>query len=340
MGFSSSLKKILRNYIFIRVIEYIASLFILITINFFIPRLIPGDPLSTMIARLTAQGYIIPGGKEIVEAYRQRFGLSGTLLDQYLAYLSNLLRGDLGLSISAFPKRVDEIIFEALPWSIGLLSIAVLISWIIGNILGVFVARVRSAKLGSAIAYTALFFNQVPYYIFAMILIYLFAYLFKVLPISGSHEYTVKPELSLAYIIDVIRHSLLPALSIILISIGGWMITMRSIVVTILGEDYLLFAEAKGLKKGTIFKRYLFRNALLPQVTGLAISLGQVVSGSLLVELVFGYPGIGYVMQWSVMNLDYNVMQGCFLIITIAVLTSLLFVDIISMLIDPRVRRG
>lgn len=335
-----SFRGLLRNYVFRRVIEYMISIYILITINFFIPRLIPGDPLSTMLARLTAQGYVIPGGKEIVEAYKQKFGLTGSLFDQYVAYLNNLLRGDLGLSISAFPRRVDEIIFEALPWSIGLLSVAVLISWIIGNVAGVFAARIRSAKLGSLVAYTALFFNQIPYYIFAMILIYIFSYLLDLFPIAGAHGYTVKPELSLRYIFDVLRHSFLPALSIVLISLGGWMISMRSIVITILGEDYLLFAEAKGLKKSTIFKSYLFRNALLPQVTGLAISLGQVVSGSLLVELVFGYPGIGYVIQWSVMNLDYNVMQGCFLIITLAVLTSLLLVDIACMFIDPRVRRG
>ncbi len=321
-------------------VEYAITLYIVVTINFFLPRMMPGDPFASYIANLASQGYILKGTKQIIEFYKAKFGLSGSLFDQYIAYLRQLSQGDLGISLSSFPKTVQELIAGALPWTIGLLTAALIVSWVVGNLIGVFLGWSKKGKVNSMLTYIMLFINQVPFYILAIILMYLFAFLVPIFPLGGAYKYSIAKGLSLNYIMSVIYHSILPAISLIMVSLGGWMITMRSNVVNILGEDFLLLAKAKGLRKDTIRNKYVFRNALLPQITGLAISLGTILSGSLLVEIIYGYPGIGLLLSWATINLDYNLMMGIFVMSMFVTLTASLLIDLIYPLLDPRIRYG
>ena len=325
------------KYIAKRLIFFVITAFAAVTINFLIPRLIPGDPISTILLRMEQQGRIIPRGEELVEIYKRRFGLEGDLFTQYIRYLQRLLQGDLGFSIMAFPMTVQEIIFRALPWTIGLLSIATVLSWVLGNLLGAFLGWVRGGKAAAFITYLALGLNQVPYYFLALVLVFLFAYMIPIFPSQGAFAIGRVPSISIEFVIDVIYHSTLPALSIIIVSLGGWMITMRSMIIEVLGEDYLLLAEAKGLSKNVILMKYAFRNALLPQVTGLAMSLGFIVNGALLTETIFNYPGIGTLFIDALNSSDYNIMQGVFLITTLSVLIANLLIDLLYPLLDPRI---
>ncbi|RLF07663.1 MAG: ABC transporter permease, partial [Thermoprotei archaeon] len=216
------------KYFVKRLIFFVITSFAAVTINFLIPRLIPGDPISTILLRMEQQGRIIPGGEDLVEIYKRRFGLEGDLFTQYIRYLQRLLQGDLGFSIMAFPMTVQEIIFRALPWTIGLLSIATVLSWVLGNLLGAFLGWVRGGKAAAFITYLALGLNQVPYYFLALVLVFLFAYMIPIFPSQGAFAIGRVPSISIEFVIDVIYHSTLPALSIIIVSLGGWMITMRS----------------------------------------------------------------------------------------------------------------
>jgi len=288
--------------------------------------------------RLSLQGQQIPGGEEIVKAYKQMFGLEGDLFTQYIRYLSQVLRGSLGVSIAFFPTPVEALIARALPWTIGLLTTAVIISWALGNIFGALVGWSRNSKINIAIASVCLVLSRIPYYVLALILVLVFAYYIPLFPVSGAMRMGATPRLTLDFILDVMKHAFLPALSIILSSLGGWLIGMRSLIINLQGEDFLMFAEAKGLKKNAILMKYAFRNALLPQVTGLALSLGYTVSGSLLVEAIFGYPGVGSLYVTAIGLNDYNLIQGMTLIIIFSVLTANLLIDLLYPLIDPRIR--
>ena len=288
--------------------------------------------------RLSLQGQQIPGGDEIVEAYKKMFGLEGDLFTQYVSYLSQVLRGSLGISIAFFPTPVEALIARALPWTIGLLTTTIILSWILGNLFGALIGWSRSSKINMAIASICLVLSRIPYYLLALVLILVFAYYIPLFPVSGAMRMGAVPKLSLDFILDVIRHAFLPSLSIILSSLGGWLISMRSLIINLQGEDFLLFAEAKGLKRNTILMKYAFRNALLPQVTGLALSLGYTVSGSLLVEAIFAYPGVGNLYVTALGLNDYNLIQGMTLIIIFSVLTANLLIDLLYPLIDPRIR--
>jgi len=325
------------RYIIKRVIRYLLTLIVASTVVFIIPRLVPGDPIQSMVMRLMQQGQVIQGADKLVEEYRRMFGLDGPLHVQYIHYLENLLRGNLGLSIMAFPTTVQELIWARLPWTIGLLTNCVIISWVLGNILGAILGWRASSKTSVIAAGLCLFFSQIPYYILAIILSLIFVYYIPLFPSEGGYSMGVTPGLNLTFIIDVLWHSTLPALSIILVSLGGWALGMRSLIVSVQGEDFILFAEAKGIKRNVILMKYAFRNALLPQVTGLAMSLGFVVSGSMLTEYIFSYPGIGSLFITAAGALDYNVLQGVLIIIIFCVLTANLIIDLLYPLVDPRI---
>ncbi|MGQ9631629.1 MAG: ABC transporter permease [bacterium] len=328
------------RYLWKRLIIYLITVFAAVTINFFIPRLIPGDPISTLLLRMSQQGQVIPGGQELVEAFKKRFGLEGNWLIQYKSYILRLLQGDLGPSIMSFPMTVQELIVKALPWTIGLLVVAVLISWIMGNLLGAFIGWRRESRADTVITSISLCLSQIPYYFLALILVFLLAYTIPLFPASGAFT-TIGGRLKgLRFFVDIIYHAILPALSIVTVSVGGWIITMRSMVLTTLGEDYILLAEAKGLQRNVILVKYALRNALLPQVTGLGMALGFIMNGALLTETIFNYPGLGSLLLAAIGNVDYNLMQGILLMTIVSVLTANLILELVYPLVDPRIGHG
>jgi len=326
------------KYMVRRLIWYFLSMLAVLTIIFIIPRLSPVSPITRFIASLEVEGMLTGETRQLIEEYKKLFGLDADLFTQYVRYISSVLRGYLGPSYAYFPTPVSALIARHLPWTIGLLSTTVIISWVIGNLLGAIVGWRKGSKVSSFLAGICLIISRIPYYILAIIVVLVFGVYIPILPPGGGWTTGRIPSLSLSFILDVIHHSILPAFSIIAVSLGGWLISMRSLTVSIRGEDYLLFAEAKGLKRNKIMMKYAFRNALLPQVTGLAVSLGRIMSGALLTEVIFAYPGIGYLFVGALAFNDYNLIQGIVLIICLSVLTSILLIDFLYPLIDPRVR--
>jgi peptide/nickel transport system permease protein len=326
------------KYVAGRFVIFITTIFISITIVFIVPRLVPGDPLYAVLSKLAEMGGS-RGSPELVEAYRKLFGLDQPVLTQYLCYLRELIRGNLGYSIANFPVTVVELLMRSLPWTIGLLSVATVISWVIGTFIGALSGwRGKESKISRVLVPLALGLYTIPYYILAIILVFLFAYMWRIFPISGGYTPGFPVKFSLLFVLDVIKHSVLPALSIILISLGWWFLSMRSMIVLLQGEDYILLAQAKGLSGRRIFWRYAFRNALLPQVSGLAISLAHIVGGAIILEKIFAYPGVGWLLYTSITELDFPTIQGGVLVIIIAVAAANFILDLIYPLIDPRIK--
>ncbi len=308
------------------------------TVNFFLPRLGGGDPVRQKMMQTAALGGNVQGGMdEVVAEYNKKFGLDTPLYEQYVNYIWDLLHFDFNYSIINYPTQVTDIIRHALPWTIGLLVTTTFFSWIIGSVLGAFMGWPRSPKFLEFVMPPLLSLNAVPFFLLGLILIYLFAFRFPWFPTTGGYYAGTFPEWSFDFAWNVFKHSVLPALSIILVSIGGWALTMRSVIITTTGEDYVTFADAKGLKNRTIFIRYAMRNALLPQATALALVLGQIIAGTVLVEVIFSYPGIGTTLFNAIRGSDYTLIQGIvfFLILSIALATLIL--DLIYPFIDPRI---
>lgn len=328
------------RYILERLAIFAATVFVSITIVFFMPRLVPGDPLGAVMSRLASVGGSM-SGQELIQEYRRRFGLDKSLMEQYFSFLSQLARGDLGYSILSFPSRVTELIANAVPWTIGLLSLTTIISWVLGTLVGAIVGWTGGRNRFSQILVPlALLLYTTPYYILAIILIYLFAFYWPIFPLSGAYEFGARPDFSLDFITDVIHHGTLPALSIVLVSLGWWFLSMRSLIIAEQGADYIMWAEAKGLKSRRIFWAYAFRNALLPQATGLALSFAHVIGGALITEAIFAYPGIGFLIYNSIKGSDFPVIQGSVLLIIVSVAVANFAMDMIYPLIDPRIRTG
>lgn len=327
------------RYLAQRLAIFAATIFISITIVFFVPRMVPGSPLSAIFSKLAAMGGSL-NAPELIEEYNRRFGLDKGLWEQYISFLRELARGNLGYSIGSFPSQVSELLRRGIPWTLGLLSLTTIISWVLGSVLGAVVGwRGERSRLLQAIVPVALVLYTTPYYILALILVFLFAYLWPIFPLSGAYSTGLTPQFSLEFIRDVLRHAMLPALSIVLVSLGWWFLSMRSMITILRGEDYILLAEAKGLPEQRILWRYAFRNALLPQATGLALSLGHIAGGALITEVIFAYPGVGWIIYNAIKGLDFPVIQGSVLLIIFAVATANLIIDLIYPLIDPRIRQ-
>ncbi len=307
------------------------------TLNFFIPKLTPRNPLrEKLLQEATRSGYIPPGFEEMVQAYETRFGLNQPLWRQYINYMSDLLQGDLGVSIANYPKTVLELIGEGLPWTVGLLTVTTLIAFLIGTLLGALMSW-SDRPIFRYILPSLLIFANVPSFIVGLVLIYFVAFRMNWLPLGGGYGIGTVPNLSWPFILEILKHSILPALAIVLTSMGGWVIGMRGMMVTVEGEDYMTFGEAKGLKDGRLFYKYAMRNAILPQVTGLALAFSFLVSGSVLVELVFGYPGLGTLLARSINQLDYFVIYGIVFIITASIAVAMFIMDMVYPLLDPRI---
>ena len=323
-----------------RFVILLVTVFISITVVFFVPRLVPGDPLGAIFLNLASVGGSMGSG-QLVEEYRRIFGLDQSLWQQYLNFLGQLLHGNLGYSIGSFPSKVTDLLRHALPWTIGLLTVTTLISWVLGSIIGAVVGwRGRQSRFFQVLVPVALLLYTTPYFILALILVFLFAFNWPIFPLSGAYSAGLSPSFSVEFILDMLHHAMLPALSIVLVSLGWWFLSMRSLIKTLKGEDYIVNAEAMGLKERRILWGYAFRNALLPQATGLAISLGHIVGGALITEVIFAYPGIGWLIFNAIKSLDFPVIQGGVLIIILSVAAANFLIDVAYPLIDPRIRHG
>jgi peptide/nickel transport system permease protein len=328
------------KYALTRFAVYLLSIWGSFTVAFIFFHLIPGDPIATFVATMEQQySYQVQDSEAMIEAYREMMGLNGSLFEQYVRYLGNvLLRFDFGPSFINFPTPAINHIARALPWTLGLLGVSTLLAWGLGFLLGGLVGFGRGNPFSAAVTNVALVISQIPPYFVALALLFLFAYGLALLPTRGAYSATLRPSLTPAFIGSLIRHALLPALSVIAVGVASWLLSTRSLVISILGEDYLKFAEAKGLRNGYVLNRYVLRNAMLPQVTGLALSLGFIMNGFYLVEIIFNYPGIGTLFLTSIGLLDYNTVQGVVLITIVVVLTATLLIDLLLPLVDPRVR--
>jgi peptide/nickel transport system permease protein len=319
---------------------YLIELWGALTIAFFFFRMMPGDPINTLIQSLQ-QNYIYnaQASAEIIARYQHEFGLDGNIFSQYLKYLEKLiLHGDLGPSLINYPTPAQDVILRSLPWTIGLLGISAVLSWVIGIVVGA-VAGWRRGKAGSAIITNlSIALAHVPFFFVALILVYVFAYTLGWLPARSAYDSNIDPGISLAFIGSVLKYGLLPGLSIVGIGAMGWILSTRMLMVPVLGEDYLVYAEAKGLKPWRILTRYALRNCYLPQVTAFGISLGFIFNGNVLVEQLFNYPGLGTTLVTAIQQLDFNTILGVTDMAIFSVLTAVLLLDLLLPLLDPRVK--
>ncbi|MEU4894462.1 ABC transporter permease [Streptomyces sp. NPDC044780] len=316
---------------------YAIAAWMAITVNFFLPRLIPGDPVQLMLARMAQSGPVQPGQEE---ALATMLGLGhGNLLVQYGEYLKALGHADFGLSVTYFPSPVTDVLDDAVPWTLVLAGGATLISVVLGITLGTLAGWRRGSWFDSLVPSTT-FLAAIPYFWLALLLLYLFSQVWGLLPLGGGYDETLDMGLNGAFLSSAAEHAVLPAVTIVLSSVGGWMLGMRNMMVSTLTEDYVTAAEAKGLPPRTVMVGYAARNAVLPSVAGFAISLGFIVSGSLVMEIVFSYPGMGFTLLQAVQNTDYPLMQAVFLVITFAVLAANFLVDLVYGLVDPRTRQA
>jgi peptide/nickel transport system permease protein len=329
-----------KRYLIPRLIQYFLVIWLGITVVFLIPRLTPNDPVMKMIDQMRARGSTLePGAMDgIIRDLTRMYGLEGSWMDQYWEFWGRLVQGDFGVSFFQFPTRVNQLIFTALPWTLGLLLVTTAISWIFGNIIGGLAGYYSRRGWSRTLDAVAMVVRPLPYYIFAFALLLLFAYVVRWFPISGGASLGAVPSFTWDYIRDVIWHSVLPAVS--LCALGGAVNfqIMRLLVQNVNAESYVQYAKLGGVTENRIVGKYIIRNALLPQITGLALSLGQIFSGALITEIVFSYPGLGMLLYRAIINGDYNLIMGITLLSIIGITTAILILDLTYPLLDPRVR--
>jgi len=313
------------------------TLWAAVTLNFLLPRLMPGSPADAAIAKLAQNGPVSPSTRAAIEA---QLGVpTGSAWNQYLQYLNNVVHFDFGVSYTFFPQSVASLVGTALPWTLVLVGFVTIVAFIFGTLLGVLAAWKRGSWLDTLPTVGGTFASAFPYFWTALLLLFFLGYVAGWFPTSGAYSSASTPEFSAAFLVDALYHSILPATTILITSLGGWILGMRSTMINTLGDDYVTFAEANGLHPRTVAIRYAARNAILPNLTSFGLALGGVVGGSLLVERVFSYPGVGYLLYTAVVNQDFPLMQALFLIITVSVLLANFIVDILYGILDPRTRR-
>lgn len=318
-----------------RILFLLVTLWAAVTVNFFIPRLMPGNPAEAMMARL--HGRVNPSA---IHALEVAFGVNTrqSLISSYMAYVSNLFHGNLGISLTDFPEPVSQVVRQALPWSLGLVGITTILAFIIGTAIGTLSAWKRGGRLDSILPPMFIVISAFPYFFIGLLSIWLFASTLGWFPVSMGYNTALTPNWSWSFALDVLSHAVLPAFTILITSVGGWILTMRNNTITVVAEDYVKMARAKGIKTSRVLWQYAGRNAFLPNLTGFAMSLGFVISGAILVEFVFNYPGVGFMLLQAVENEDYPLMQALFLLITVAVLLAIFVSDVMITLLDPRTR--
>ena len=315
---------------------FVLTLWVALTLNFLLPRLMPGNPALAMLTKFRD----VSATPQTLHALEILFGVNSQLglLSQYGSYLQHILTGNLGISLSEYPIPVTTVIGSAIWWTLGLVGVATILAFILGTGLGIVSAWRRGSKLDSIVPPTVVITSAIPYFWVAMVLILVFGVKLHWLPYFFSYNYTLTPGLNWPFISNVLEHAILPAFTLLITTIGTWILTMRNTMITTLAEDYVRMARAKGLPNRRIMFDYAARNAILPNLTGFAMSLGFVVSGAILIEDVFNYPGVGFMLLQAVNGEDYPLMQGLFLLITVAVLVAILIADLLTALLDPRTR--
>lgn len=317
-----------------RALFYVFTLWAAVTINFFIPRMMKGDAVTAYLAR---NRNISP---EAADDLRALLGLDTdkSLIEQYIDYWGHLLQGDLGVSLLHGLRPVAEVINQALPWTIGLVGFATIVSFLIGTIGGAIVGWRRGSKLDALIPITT-FLSTIPYFWLGLLAIAAFSVNLRWFPIGKAYGVGMSPELTPEFIGQVLHHGFLPAATIVIASLGGWMLGMRNMMLTVLDEDYIMVAQAKGMPNRRVLWRYAARNAVLPQVQSFALSIGFIVGGTIVMEMVFSYPGVGKLLLDATNAKDYALMQGVFLVITLSVLVANILADTAYAFLDPRTRQ-
>jgi len=320
------------RYLRRKVAIYLLTLFFAITLNWILPRMMPGDPILSLLSRLATQPQQIQRVHTFLE---QSFGLDKPWYEQYFSFWRSMFVGDLGISITHFPKPVTQIIMDALPFSLLITLPAILLSWIVGNKFGAFAARKK--KMDNWVLPIWYVLTATPYLWLGILLSWSLGVVLNIFPIAGAYSYQVRREWTSTFVLSYLRHWVLPFLSLFIVQLGGWAIGMRNMIIYELEADYSRFMETMGAPSKLI-RKYAYKNAILPQVTGLAVQLGVIVTGALTTEIVFSYPGIGNLLFEAIKRRDYFLIQGCFLFVVIGVLLANFFIDIAYVLIDPRVR--
>ncbi|MFI5359419.1 MAG: ABC transporter permease [Halanaerobiales bacterium] len=329
-----------RRYLIPRLLQYFLVIFLGITIVFFIPRFAPTNPVQRTIAELRSRGtYLNPADVEkMVEDLTRLYGLEGSWFEQYIDFWKRLFSGDFGISFFQFPVPVIDLIKNALPWTVGLLFVTTVLSWIIGNIIGGIAGYYNNKRWSRIMDGIVMFIRPIPYYIFALGLLILLAYVYRLFPIAGGHSLGRKPSFTISYILDVLRHAFLPALSLVILGAASWFQTSKLIVQNVNAEDFVQYAQLGGIKERKIMFKYVIRNAMLPQVTNLALSLGQILSGALITEIVFSYPGLGNLLFSAITTGDYNLIMGITALSILAITSLVLIIDLLYPLFDPRIK--
>jgi peptide/nickel transport system permease protein len=319
-----------------RLVFYLAAFVAAATINFFLPRLMPGDPIQKMFAGAGSDLSL-----ENLNALKLTFGfIDAPIGEQYAAYLKSVFTGDLGRSIKYFPLPVTELLARALVWTLGLVGVATLVSFTLGTLLGVMAAWRRGTLLDTIVSLSAIFSSSVPAVVVSLITLFIFGYTLDWFPNGYAADPMLDPAWTWGYISSVLYHGILPMLTLVIVLTGGFAVTMRNNMINLLGEDYIVMGRAKGLSDQRVMLWYAARNALLPTVSALAISIGTILGGSLVTEVVFNYPGLGSILYQAILARDYPVIQGQLLIMTATMLVSNFVVDLSYVLLDPRLKRA
>lgn len=326
-----------KRYLLPRLIFYILTIFVGLSLTFLLTRFLPIDPIQQVLGTLSFQGaYMDPEAVKILErTLKELFGLTGNLIEQFYNFWKRVLKGDWGPSLYQFPTPITDLIRLALPWTVGLLSTATLISWLLGLLIGSLLGYYRTKGWSRYLRKIFMVIRPFPYYLFALLMLILFTYLMPVFPLGGSFRIT---GFNLPSILRIIKSSFLPALSLILLWIIGYSLNSYFIVQDILMADYVKFAKIGGVAEGRIFRKYIIRNTMLPQMTLLALSMSQIFGGALITETVFSYPGLGTLAYKAITSGDYNLLLAITSFSVIAITTGTLTVDLLYPLVDPRVR--
>ena len=328
-----------RDYLLNRLATLVLTILIAATLIWIIPRLSPVDPAEIALGRMASGAGTVAGADEMLATLRERMGIDDPLIVQYGKYLWGVLRFDFGLSTGSFPTPVSQLIAQALPWTLGLMILSLVVTFVIGNLLGALMVWDRSPKLVRVAIPAAMVFTSIPPILSGLLLMYVFSAQLRWFPLTGSYGLTVEPGWSWDFALSVVEHGTLPALAIVVVTFGFWALGMRGLMITVQGEDYVKLAEAKGLRPRYVLYRYMIRNAILPQITAFALKVGLLIAGQVLVERIFAYNGMGKLLYDAILDQDFPVIQGVSYVIILMTALSVFLVDLLYPFIDPRIRR-